>query len=334
VKFSILIRDNRDLIKFYLGDCAGNLTLDEVNSNKFEGLVHGRKILLGDYNNDSYPDLFLIGHGWDKDPFPGEYPIVLFSSENGVFTESRLTEFIGFFHGGASGDLDNDGDLDVILTTITQERFAFKYLVNNGAGVFVENEDLGPFRNNTFPDINQFEYAFLNCEIFDFNKDGYLDILFMSQYEGEKLIYGGLKNNYYSSIILYGNGIDFNGIQTNLPLVEGWRQVYDADFYDLDGDGIEEIILNRIRDDIYSYQGWFIQILEKEGESYIDSTEKFIDINKSETGFWNVWLEISDFDEDGVVELRNSIPEGIFDQDNKWNYVEWELINGKLLKSK
>ena len=134
------IEDNRDLIKFYLGDCEGNLTLDELNSNKFEGLVHGRKILLGDYNNDTYPDIFLIGHGWDKPPFPGEYPVILFSSESGIFTEDRLTEFSGFFHGGASGDYDNDGDLDIIMTTITQGKNAFTYLKNNGNGLFSEDK--------------------------------------------------------------------------------------------------------------------------------------------------------------------------------------------------
>jgi hypothetical protein len=45
--------NNRQLIQFYLGDCDGNLIKDEVNSDKFYGLVHGRKVLLGDYNGIS-----------------------------------------------------------------------------------------------------------------------------------------------------------------------------------------------------------------------------------------------------------------------------------------
>jgi len=320
---------NRQLINFYIGDCQGNMTLDEVNSNKFEGLVHGRKILIGDFNNDSFPDIFLIGHGWDYPPFPGEYPVVLFSSESGIFSEIRLTNFIGFFHGGASGDLDNDGDLDVILTTLTQGKNAFTYLKNNGNGVFEEDINIDPFTNNEFPQINQNENKFLNCEIIDLNKDGYLDILFMSQYEGEELIYGGLKNNYYSSKILLGNGSDFNGSQINLPLVEEWRQVYDADIYDINSDGNEEIILNRIRD---SYEGWYIQILEKDGNEYVDRTEKFIDVNFSDTGFWNVWLEIRDYDNDGIIEMRNNIPKALTNEE-RFKLQEWELINGKFIKT-
>jgi len=317
------IEDNRDLIKFYLGDCEGNLTLDELNSNKFEGLVHGRKILLGDYNNDSYPDIFLIGHGWDKPPFPGEYPVILFSSDSGEFTEKRLTEFVSFFHGGSSGDFDNDGDLDIILNTMFEYKHAFAYLENDGNGNFTEIENLGPFRENGLKRV------FLNSEMYDINKDGNLDILFMSTRDGD-VIWDWLPDEVYSysTSIIYGNGNDFSGKEVRLPSIEEWHRVYDADFYDLDGNGIEEIILNRTNT---SYEGWYIQIIEKNGEDYIDSTNKFIDINKSDSGFWNVWLEIRDYDNDGVIEMRNNIPKAL-KNDARFKLHEWELINGKLIK--
>ena len=150
----------------------------------------------------------------------------------------------------------------------------------------------------------------------------------MSQNEGDELIYGGLKSTYYSSIILYGNGEDFNGEQTNLPLVSEWPQVYDAEFYDLNGNGSEEIILNRMRE---SQEGWYIQVLEKNGNEYVDSTEKFIDIYSSESDFWNVWLEIRDYDNDGIIEMRNNIPKAL-KNDARFKLHEWELINGKLIK--
>lgn len=214
------------------------------------------------------------------------------------------------------------------MTTITQGKNAFTYLKNNGNGLFTEDKDLGPFKSVSFPDQKQYERTYLNCETYDVNKDGYLDILFMSQNEGDELIYGGLKSTYYSSIILYGNGEDFNGEQTNLPLVSEWPQVYDVEFYDLNGNGSEEIILNRIRE---SQEGWFIQILEKEEEEYVDSTNKFIDVNMSDSDFWNVWLEIRDYDNDGVIEMRNNIPKAL-KNDARFKLHEWELINGKLIK--
>ena len=59
------IKDDRRLVKFFTSDCYGNLTFDEQNSNKFSGLTWGRKLITGDYNNDSYVDLVLIGTWWD-----------------------------------------------------------------------------------------------------------------------------------------------------------------------------------------------------------------------------------------------------------------------------
>jgi len=317
------IKDNRDLIKFYLGDCEGNLTLDELNSNKFEGLVHGRKILLGDYNNDSYPDIFLIDHGWDKPPYSGEYPVILFSSESGEFSEKRLTQFVRYFHGGSSGDYDNDGDLDVVLNTMFTHKQAFTYLENDGNGNFTENVNLGPFKENGL------KHVFLNSEMYDFNKDGNLDIIFMSDSDGD-VVWDWRPNEVYSysTTILYGNGNDFTGEEVLLPSIEEWHRVYDADFYDLDGNGTEEIILNRLNT---SYEGWYIQILEKDGEEYIDSTEKFIDVNSSLTDTWNVWLEIGDHDNDGTIELINNIPKAL-NNDERFKLHEWELINGKLIK--
>ena len=77
--------------------------------------------------------------------------------------------------------------------------------------------------------------------------------------------------------------------------------------------------------------GETVQILEKDGEEYIDSTEKFIDVNSSLTDKWNVWLEIGDHDNDGTIELINNIPKALIN-DDRFKLHEWKLINGKLIK--
>ena len=48
-------------------------------------------------------------------PFPGESSYVILSSPNGYVLGSGLDTFIGFHHGGASADIDNDGDIDVFI---------------------------------------------------------------------------------------------------------------------------------------------------------------------------------------------------------------------------
>ena len=77
--------ERKQLIRFYKGSCGGNFEVDELNDSKFLGLVHGRKILLGDFNDDNYVDLFLLGHGYDKQPFNGEFNKVLMSNGDGSF---------------------------------------------------------------------------------------------------------------------------------------------------------------------------------------------------------------------------------------------------------
>lgn len=324
--------DCRPYYQFYLGDCEGNLTIDEINTNKFLGLVHSRKILIGDYNNDGYPDIFNIGHGWDYPPFPGEYPVLLFSSPSGVFVESRLYEYSAFHHGGASGDWDNDGDLDIILATASNDthEHSFMHLVNDGAGNFTENNDLGGFTNNL---TNYFH----NCELYDINKDGYLDVLFMSANPNQNIDGETVRDN-LGTVILYGNGQDFTGPIKKIPNVVGWDEVYDADFYDLDGNGTEEIIVNRIPGS--NARAWYVQIVELLDGEYVDSTEKFIDDFYSDSGesFWNAYLEIRDHDNDGIVELRNNVPKEIEElnleicSEGCVLHHEWELINGRLIK--
>mgnify|MGYP003896605131 CR=1 FL=1 len=123
--------DRKQLIRFFIGDCNGNFTPDTQNDNIYYGLVHGRKFLIGDFNSDNYVDFFLIGHGYDKQPFPGEFNKSLISNGNGGYLETDYTSLESFYHGGASGDFDNDGDLDVLVTDAGRGKSAI-FVNNNG----------------------------------------------------------------------------------------------------------------------------------------------------------------------------------------------------------
>lgn len=295
---------NRHYLKFFVSDCHGNLTVDELNSNKFKGMVHGRKIINGDYNNDGFPDIFFLGHGYDSEPFPGEYPVLLLSDTKGGFSEKRYTEYIGFFHSGCSGDYDNDGDLDIIVgDSQSQNSYTF---INSGSGEFSINQNLiSNYKNG----------GSYTSELFDIDNDGFLD-LFLSGHDFDE--------NTPPSVLIYGNGKNFNNnIVEILPSLHGYGICVDIDFFDFNSDGNMEIIMNRTGDPINGlgfYTGWRIQILERVEEKYIDSTDKFINNYYSETDNWNVWFHIDDFERNGKVEMRNS---GYPD------FRSWELIDGK-----
>ena len=306
--------DRKQLIRFFIGDCNGNFTPDSQNDNMYFGLVHGRKFLIGDFNNDNYVDFFLIGHGYDKQPFPGEFNKSLISNGNGCYTEINYTDLESFYHGGSSGDFDNDGDLDIFVTDAGRGKAAI--FVNNN-GVFSPTTDL--IDQNLMGGI-------YNAEFYDVNKDGFLDIICGGH------DWTGNVNSYDNTpLIIFEDGNNYVGNETlRLPesSINGQGIVTDFNFYDLDGDNIEEIILTRTGDNQTDannfYNGWSIQILKKSVTTYTDQTNSFINNFHDTTGSWIKWGHFRDKDNDGKVEFFNTGYPGSSD------YLEWELNAGFL----
>tara|TARA_B110000240_G_scaffold80284_1_gene91542 strand:- start:118 stop:1578 length:1461 start_codon:yes stop_codon:yes gene_type:complete len=307
--------DRKQLIKFFIGDCNGNFTPDSQNDNMYSGLVHGRKFLIGDFNNDSYVDFFLIGHGYDKQPFPGEFNKSLISNGNGGYIETNYTSLESFYHGGASGDFDNDGDLDVFVTDAGRGKAA---IFENNNGFFSPTAEL--------IDQNLMEGMY-NAEFYDVNKDGFLDIIC----GGHDWTYGNVNSYDNTPLIIFGDGNNYVGNETlRLPKssINGQGIVTDFNFYDLDGDNIEEIILTRTGDNQTDannfYIGWSIQILKKSATTYTDQTNSFLNNFYDATGSWIRWSHFRDKDNDGKVEFFNTGYSGTS------NYLEWELNAGFL----
>ena len=308
--------ERKQPIRFFLGDCEGNFTPDPINDNLYLGLVHGRKFLFGDFNNDNYPDFFLIGHGYDRQPFPGEFLKSLISDGTGGFIEFEYTNLVSFYHGGATGDYDNDGDLDVLVVEAGRGQSA---IYENNNGILTANLEL--IDQSLMPSM-------FNAELYDFNNDGYLDI-----------ICGGHDWQWNSTeydttpLIIYGDGGSYVGNESiRLPETEIYGQgvVTDFNFFDLDDDGMDEIIITRTGDMLPNtsnfYQGWSIQIIKQNGGNFTDMTNSFIENYSSEDGSWIRWGHFKDYDGDGKVEFYNT------ELPNSSNYLEWELNQGFLYR--
>ena len=73
---------------------------------------------------------------------------------------------------------------------------------------------------------------------------------------------------------------------------------------------------------------------------YVDATNTFIDTFYSNDRMWISYIEIRDYDNDGVIELRNNIPldlqlslqESGLILEEPYYMDEWELIGNKLIK--
>ena len=273
---------------FWTGNPDGTFSRDEKNDGRIEGMNWPRKIIYGDFNNDGYPDICPISTGWDHEPWPGEYPVIVLSSPSGVYSDDRYTDIIGYFHGGASGDYDNDGDLDIIPI---REHLPC-VLINNGTGKFSADYHIVEFPKN------ENIMGIYTADIYDFDHDGYLDLICA----GNDWDY----DEYLTSpIILYGNGVSYSAERyTMLPKCPvGYGLCLDTKLKDVDGDGIEELFLFRTGDSTSlggttNYQGWAVQVIKWDGSVYIDVTNQYFKSNQEQypIGSWHPWWDFEEID--------------------------------------
>lgn len=210
---------------------GGNYILDNsMLPQEFTGTVLTRKTLVSDFNNDSLPDLFLINSGWDAAPFSGESCVLLLSDKlNKKYKLGDLTILpSAFWHGGASGDLNNDGNIDLIVLGGKPA----KILYGNGKGEFSSVD----WKYNA-------GQGYITSEIVDVDKDGQNDIILTGD-EGRPA-----PALYSISTVFFNLKTDFSKQSIICPAsTTGWGTVMDIICEDIDNDGIKEIILDRTGD--------------------------------------------------------------------------------------
>jgi hypothetical protein len=275
------------------------------------GLVHPRKAILGDFDKNGWMDAVMVGHGYDQPPFPGEKAKLLMNN-NGVFTASDLGFEGSFYHSASSGDIDNDGDIDVFFT---DSKGVSKFFINSGTGNFTYNADVFP---SSVSNLNYF-----TSEIYDLNKDGYLDLVIAGhEYENAKttVFWGSHLGKYLTSN------------SSTVSNISQWGIVIDINFLDINGDGREDMILDRQGDGTGSqkvFHGLYIQILTQNSDgSFTDATNTVIANNIVLTHdklnwFWVEWLRCFDVDNDGDKDLV---------ADDRFYNLQWRNDNGKFTK--
>jgi len=122
-----------------------------------------------DYDNDGWPDIFLVnGTNWPSQPSKHSTPKLYHNNHDGTFTD--VTSKAGldielFGMGAAVGDYDNDGFDDLFVTALGQSRLFH----NNGNGTFTDVTQkaglAGPKEFST------------SAAWVDYDKDGKLDLV-------------------------------------------------------------------------------------------------------------------------------------------------------------
>jgi hypothetical protein len=280
----------------YLGGADGKLHYSPellIDNREDSGMSLGRQLLIADYNNDNVLDIYIADHGLGThDGYRDSYYL---SQPNGTWLESSDTHlshdnFKVFDHGGATGDIDNDGDMDVVITeTNWKTGTALWCLINDGTG-YLKKRKCGGI------------YSFA-LELADIDGDGYLDVL-LGAHEFEKSI------DFTGIVWNDGRGNFPKHNATSLPQhKKKWGTIPEVSASDLDNDGDLDIVYSRAGE---LYVGAAIQIIENLGNKkfrdhgIIPLLEAPPDFKtETEGNEWNgsVDIQFNDLDSDGDYDL-------------------------------
>lgn len=272
--------------------------------------IHEREAIIADFNGDGTDDFFIADHGLDTQPFPGAQNILVISSPSGLqdVSTTHIPQITDMSHGAAGGDLDGDGDIDIVIATHeSSNKFEPYVLINDGSGLF-QKLDLADFVNSPsiiqlFKGKDRFN-AYSTFRLIDLNGDTAPELLLLRADINEVDAISG-------SHILWNDGAGFfdGSKRTDLPTNRWGRNTFtnDADGIDLDGNGLVDLILTQSTR-IGGWRGQFLQVLmQEEPNVFVDQTATRIwnqgykrDLNK--IGFANETV-LMDLNGDGNQDI-------------------------------
>ena len=292
----------------------GDFTFSVARGDRSAG-VHPREVLLADFNGDGMKDFFIADHGYDEPPFPGWNNQLLFwTSEGYADASGRLPDDpTGFTHNAAVGDVDGDGDIDILVANNGGEFIPGPYfLVNDGSAHFTPN-------TSRLPDLleTDHDYAPWAVQIADLDGDGHQDLIIGAQggVADESFIYWGAAGGEYQ---------DQNVTVLPTPgffIAFGDGSVISTATHDFNNDGLLDVLLGGYDDGTVGTNPKLgVQMLINSGNRrFRDETQRRLgDSAWSLTEGWHVEHRFIDFNHDGAVDI---VPQ-FYDHEGS-NVVAW-----------
>ena len=272
--------------------------------------VHPREALMADFNGDGHNDFFIADHGYDADPFPGwSNQLLLWTTEGYDDVSDRLPhDDSGFTHNAAVGDVDGDGDVDILVANTKGDDIEGPYLLlNDGSANFTQDTERLPDRVRA--DGNYWPFA---ADMVDLDGDGHVDLLMGSHGDrtSESYVYWGAAD---------GEFRDENVTELATPEffhAFGNYTVISTAVRDIEGDERPDIVLGGYDDDLH--RG--MQVLINRGDrTFDDQTQRRIGHSAwSPTETWHTEVVFVDFNGDGTEDI---VPQGY--SPNGENVLAW-----------
>ena len=251
---------------------------------------HGTGIAVADVDGDGLYDIYFVGQTggnqlW-KNLGNGKFKNI--TAEAGVGVPGRISVAAAF------ADIDNDGDPDLLVTTV------------RGGNVLFENDGRGHFRDMTREAGIEGAAHSSGAMFFDYDRDGLLDLLvcnvgkYTSDRKGDQGQYvaypdafsGHMFPERYEFPVLYRNlGHNrFKDVTAEAGLKPiGWAG--DAAFVDLNGDGWPQVyFLNMMGANHF---------FENHGGKFSEQTKKYF----PRTSWGAMGIKFFDYDNDGRMDL-------------------------------
>ena len=285
------------LPSLFLGDADGNLNYSRhllIDNREEPGMALGGQPIVADYNNDGVLDFYITDPGIQD--YNGHRDSYFLSQKDGTWVESSETHlshpnFISA-NNGTTGDIDNDGDMDVVYTEMNSwgTGTSFWCLMNDGTGFLKKRKCSGA---DSFA-----------LELADLDGDGDLDALI----GGHEKEYSSNTSAFTGIIWNDGRGNFNKHNNTRLPEYKSHScsQIPEVSASDLDNDGDLDIVYSRIDE---NYENPCIQIIENLGNKKFKDHGLII----LEGTEWIQDIKFRDFDRDGdndiyLVNERDKMP--------------------------
>jgi hypothetical protein len=244
-------------------------------------------VILGDVDGDTDLDAFVVNGssgGVFSPGFSGFQNLLWINNGGGIFSDETIPRLPlarnSSFH-AAFGDLDSDGDLDIVVGNLSSGGFSAqnKLLINNGSGVFTDETTI------RLPALFDITFA---LALEDLDGDADLDIV----------VANGIPT---ASKILVNNGVGFFTDQTVQRFSTPPPFAGDVVVTDVNGDGSKDIIFA-------SVSGGPLVFINSGGGDFTEETNARTPTFSNSHG-----LAVADVDTDGSVDVFVAVPGGVND---------------------